>query len=62
MRTPVAPAELNRRLWADHGIVGGLDLGRFDLGLDGCWLLTATELNGRADIDRLVAGVAEVVA
>ncbi len=62
VRMPLPPAELNRRLWADHGIVGGLDLGRFDLGLDGCWLLTATELNGRADIDRLVAAVAEAVA
>jgi glycine dehydrogenase subunit 1 len=62
VRPPVAPAELNRRLWAEHGIVGGLDLGRFDLGLEGCWLLTATELNSRADIDRLVAGVEEVAA
>ena len=57
VRTPIPPAELNRRLWDEHGIVGGLDLGRFDLGLDGCWLLTATELNSRADIDRLVAAV-----
>jgi glycine dehydrogenase subunit 1 len=62
VRTPVAPAELNRRLWEEHGIVGGLDLGRFDMGLDGCWLLTATELNSRADIDRLVAAVREVDA
>ena len=58
VRTALPPAEVNRRLWADHGIVGGLDLGRFDLGLDGCWLLTATERNSRADLDRLVAAVA----
>ena len=58
VRTRVPPAQLNRRLWAEHGIVGGLDLGRFDLGLDGCWLLTATECNSRADLDRLVAAVA----
>ena len=60
LRTPRPAAELNRRLWERHGIVGGLDLGRFpDLGLDGGWLLTATELNSRADIDRLVAAVRE---
>ena len=43
---------------AREGIIGGLDLGRFDLGLEGCWLLTATELNSRAAIDRLVQAVA----
>ena len=62
IRTPRPAAELNRQLWADHGIIGGLDLGRFDLGLDGCWLLTATELNSRADIDRLVAALADTAA
>lgn len=62
LRTPRPPADLNRRLWAEHGIVGGLDLGRFDLGLDGCWLLTATELNARADLDRLAAALAELAA
>lgn len=62
VRTPVAPAALNRWLRDRCGTIGGLDLGRFDLGLDGCWLLTATELNSRADIDRLVAGVADAVA
>ena len=62
LRTPRPPAEINRRLWERHGIVGRLDLGRFDLGLDGCWLLTATELNSRADIDRLVTALAEASA
>ena len=62
LRTPRPPAEINRRLWERHGIVGGLDLGRYDLGLDGCWLLTATELNSRADIDRLVTALAEATA
>ena len=62
LRTPRSPADINRRLWEQHGIVGGLDLGRFDLGLDDCWLLTATELNSRADIDRLVAAMAEATA
>ena len=59
VRPPVPPAELNRRLWQRQGRAsGGLDLARFDLGLDGCWLLTATELNTRAAIDRLVETVA----
>ena len=62
LRTPRPPAEINRRLWEQHGIVGGLDLGRFDLGLEDCWLLTATELNSRADIDRLAAVLAEASA
>ena len=62
LRTPRPPAEINRRLWEEHGIVGGLDLGRFDLGLEGCWLLTATELNSRAAIDRLVTALAEAAA
>ena len=62
LRAPRPPAEINRRLWERHGIVGGLDLDRFDLGLDGCWLLTATELNSRADIDRLVTALAEATA
>ena len=62
LRTPRPPAQINRRLWEQHGIVGGLDLGRLDLGLDGCWLLTATELNSRADIDRLVTALAEATA
>ena len=61
-RTPRSPAEINRRLWEEHGIVGGLDLGRCGLGLDDCWLLTATELNSRADIERLAAALAEAPA
>ena len=61
-RTPRSPAEINRWLWEEHGIVGGLDLGRFGLGLDDCWLLTATELNSRADIERLAAALAEAAA
>ena len=58
VRTELPPAELNRRLWEQQGIIGGLDLGRFDLELEGCWLLTATELCSRAAIDRLVETVA----
>jgi glycine dehydrogenase subunit 1 len=54
VRTPVPPAELNRRL-RRAGIIGGYDLGSADSGLDGHWLLCATELNDKASIDRMVA-------
>jgi glycine dehydrogenase subunit 1 len=38
----------------EHGILGGLDLGRFSPDLDHHILLCATELNTKAGIDRLV--------
>jgi glycine dehydrogenase subunit 1 len=47
------PAEINRRL-AERGIVGGLDLGRYDVALDRQMLFCATELNDRASIERLI--------
>jgi glycine dehydrogenase subunit 1 len=53
VKTPIAPAELNKRL-AERGIVGGLDLGRYDESLAGHWLVCATELNDRAAVDRLI--------
>src|SRR5690242_3147120 len=56
VKTPIAPAEINRKL-ADCGIIGGLDLGRFEESLAGHWLLCATELNDRAAIDRLIAAL-----
>ncbi len=61
VRTPVPPAELNRYLWEEHGIIGGYDLGRAYPDLKNHWLLTATEMNARADIDRLVTAVADYV-
>ena len=61
VRTPVPPAELNRYLWEEHGIIGGYDLGRAYPDLKNHWLLTATEMNTRADIDRLVTAVADYV-
>ena len=57
--TPIAPSDLNRRL-AERGIIGGLDLGRFEEALAGHWLLCATELNDRAAIDRLIAALREI--
>jgi len=57
--TPIAPSELNRKL-AERGIVGGLDLGRYENALEDHWLLCATELNDRSAIDRLVAALREI--
>jgi glycine dehydrogenase subunit 1 len=51
--TPFDPSELNKRL-AGHGIVGGLDLGRFGEAHKGQMLICATELNDKASIDRLI--------
>jgi len=45
-----------------HGILGGLDLGRFYPELDDCILMTATELIGSADVDRLVTALSEIPA
>jgi glycine dehydrogenase subunit 1 len=59
VRTPVAPSDLNRTL-AGKGIIGGLDLGRYEESLSGCWLLCATELNDRAAIDRFISTLREV--
>lgn len=56
VRTPGNPTELNAAL-ARHGIVGGLDLGRYEESLAGHWLLCATELNDKAAIDRMIAVV-----
>ena len=53
MTCPVDPDKLNEKL-AENGILGGLPI-------DGNILWCATEMNGKADIDRLVALVADIV-
>jgi glycine dehydrogenase subunit 1 len=53
VRCPLPPAEINRRL-LEHGILGGLPLGRFYPELSDCWLLCVTERRTREEIDRLV--------
>lgn len=53
VRTPRPPAELNTRL-LDAGIIGGLDLGRFETTLANHWLVCVTEKRTREEIDRLV--------
>ena len=57
VRCPRPVSEINRRLLG-QGIIGGYDLGRDFPALADCMLVAVTELNSRADIDRLVAGLA----
>jgi glycine dehydrogenase subunit 1 len=52
VKTPKPANEVLDALLA-QGILGGLDLGRFDAGLDHHILICATELNTRAGIDHL---------
>jgi glycine dehydrogenase subunit 1 len=58
VRTPIAAAEVNRKL-AAAGIIGGYDLGNVESALAHHLLLCTTELNDRAGIDALVAALAE---
>ncbi len=58
VRCPAPPEEINRRL-LEHGILGGLPLGRFYPDLADCWLVCVTERRTREEIDRLV-GLLEV--
>jgi glycine dehydrogenase subunit 1 len=60
VRTPVPAAEVNRHLMSGSGIVGGLDLGRFDPAHQDCLLLACTELTTRQEIDDLVAALHEL--
>ncbi len=53
VKTPVAPSKINKHL-AKSGIVGGLDLGRYEESLTDHMLFCATELNDKAAIDRLI--------
>ncbi len=61
LELPVAAAPTNRALLEDHDIIGGYDLGRLDEGRDRQLLLAVTETSTRADIDRLVAALGEVL-
>lgn len=54
VRLPHPVAEVNRFLREHHGILGGYDLGRDYSHLHSHMLITVTELNTRASIDRLV--------
>jgi glycine dehydrogenase subunit 1 len=59
VKTPVPPSEINRNL-VEAGIVGGLDLVRFEESLTGHMLICATELNDKAAIDRLITALRQI--
>jgi glycine dehydrogenase subunit 1 len=59
VKTPVEPAQINKHL-AKSGIVGGLDLGRYEESLAGHMLICATELNDKSAIDRLIAALSAI--
>ncbi len=54
---PIPPADVNLRLWEQHGIIGGIDVSdRVPNGL----LLCITETSTTTDIDRLVSALAGI--
>ena len=64
---PLPPDEINRRLLARNGIIGGYDLSLAEGSPDGSplrkndMLLCCTEMNTKEEIDLLVKGLSEVV-
>jgi len=60
VRAPMAADELLRRLASEHNITGGLALSRYDAGRPHDLLVCVTELNTRAEIDALVAGLEQI--
>lgn len=57
IRTPEPVSVLNKRLWEEHGIIGGYDLSKEYPELGNAWLLTATEMNSRDQLDQLIAAL-----
>ena len=57
---PCDVGEANRVLLADHGIIGGYDLGRNYRPMEKHMLLAVTETNTRDEIDRLADGLRDV--
>ena len=58
VRCPRPSAAVNAALW-EEGIIGGYELGRDYPELDDCLLFCVTEMNTKADIDRLVRVLAK---
>jgi len=58
VRCPRPPAEINRKL-LEHKIIGGYELGRAYPHLADCLLFCVTEMNSKAEIDRLVTVLRE---
>jgi len=59
---PRSVAQVNAVLRDEFGIIGGYDLGQDDPALEGHMLVAVTEMNTRADIDRLVEGLRRAAA
>jgi len=57
VRCPAGPAEVNRQLRQEAGIIGGLDLGRWYPELDDCLMLCVTETKTKDNIDALAAAL-----
>jgi glycine dehydrogenase subunit 1 len=56
IRTPVPPAEVNKRLW-ERGIIGAYPLAADYPELTDCLLFCVTEMNSREQIDQLVGAL-----
>jgi glycine dehydrogenase subunit 1 len=59
VRCPKPVEEINRRLFDTHGIIGGYELGRDYPARQHSMLICCTEMNSRAEIDRLVEALGE---
>jgi glycine dehydrogenase subunit 1 len=53
VETPVPPKDIINKL-SDNRIAAGIDLGKFDLGLDNCLMIAVTEKRSIQEIDSLV--------
>jgi glycine dehydrogenase subunit 1 len=62
VQCPAPVAEINARLFDDHNIIGGYDLGQDYGHLDTHMLVAVTEMNSREQIDDLVAALDEIGA
>jgi glycine dehydrogenase subunit 1 len=56
---PVSSVSLITRL-SKKGIVPGIDLGRYGLGLRGCLMVAVTEKRSKEEIDRLAKELATI--
>ena len=59
IKTPVAAKEIIESLLDRHGILPGVDLGRFYTGMDNVLLLAATEKRTDEEIELLVKALKE---
>jgi len=56
VQTPVSPGEIIRQL-VSQGLLPGLDLAQYRMGLDDCLLVAVTEKRTRDQIDRLITSL-----